>query len=110
MDQGSTKKIEESARTFWKWNDKVDNEIKDLMPTSVTDTMKDDKLNEIKAKLNVSENLGNYYGTAEYISSAMGYSSGEKIEKVIALSYKRKNKCTVTSRETLLFVAIYASI
>lgn len=82
MDQGSTKKIEESARTFWKWNDKVDNEIKDLMPTSVTDTMKDDKLNEIKAKLNVSENLGNYYGTAEYISSAMGYSSGEKIEEL----------------------------
>ena len=35
---------------------------------------------------------------------------GQKIEKVIALSYKRRNKCTVTSRETLLFVAIYASI
>ena len=80
MDQGSTKKLEEDSRTFWRWNDKVDNEIKDLMPANVTDEMKNDKLREIKAKLNVSENLGNYYGTAKYVSSAMGYSSGEKIE------------------------------
>ena len=82
MDQGSTKKLEEDSRTFWRWNDKVDNEIKDLMPANVIDTMKDDKLREIKAKLSVSENLGNYYDTAEYMSSAMGYTGGEKIEEL----------------------------
>ena len=82
MDQGSTKKIEETDRTFWTWNKNVDNEIKAVMPENVTQEMRNDKLNEIKAKLNVSENLGNYYSTAEYISSAIGYSNGEKIEEL----------------------------
>ena len=28
MDEGKTKKLEEESRTFWRWNDSVDDEIK----------------------------------------------------------------------------------
>ena len=82
MDEGPTKKIEEEARTFWTWNESVDNEIKDLMAENVTNDMKNDKLNEMKAKLAVSENLGKFFETAEYMSSAMGYQNGEKIDEL----------------------------
>ena len=73
MDEGETKKLEEDSRTFWRWNDKIDAEIKAVMPGNHTDQMKGDKISEMKAKLGVSENLGNYYGTAKYMSSSMGY-------------------------------------
>ena len=67
MDKGDTKKLEEESRTFWTWNEKIDEEIKAVMPENHSDQMKIDKLREMKAKLNVSENLGNYYDTAKYI-------------------------------------------
>ena len=82
MDEGKTKKLEEESRTFWRWNDSVDDEIKKLMPENVTNEMKNDKLREFKSKLEASENAGNYYKCAKYISTSMGYENGEKIEEL----------------------------
>ncbi len=46
MDEGKTKNIEEKARIFWKWNDGLDETIKDMMDEAITD--KDAVLEEIK--------------------------------------------------------------
>ena len=82
MDVGPTKKIEEESRTFWTWNDKIDDEIKNVMPENYTDEMKTGKLGELKTKLGVSENLGNFYDTAKNMSLMIGYTGGEKIEEL----------------------------
>ena len=49
MDEGKTKNIEEKARTFWKWNDGLDEIIKAMMADTVTE--RDEVLEEVKELL-----------------------------------------------------------
>ena len=83
MDQGCTKKLEEDSRTFWDWNDAIDSEIIAAMPDTLNDETRNGKLNEMKVKLNSTENIGELYETAKYMAFAMGYSNDEsKIEQL----------------------------
>ena len=49
MDEGKTKNIEEKARTFWKWNNELDEIIKAMMADTVTE--RDEVLEEVKELL-----------------------------------------------------------
>ena len=45
MDQGRTKQLEEESRTFWKWNQELDETFKDMIPETKN---KDDTLELVK--------------------------------------------------------------
>ena len=49
MDEGKTKAIEEKTRTFWRWNEELDETIKSMMADTLTN--KDQVLEEVKELL-----------------------------------------------------------
>ena len=49
MDKGKTKYLEENSRIFWKWNENLDDKIKGMMDSSITE--KDEALERIKELL-----------------------------------------------------------
>ena len=81
MDVGETKIKEESSRTFWKWNDAIEEEIKIVMPESRSDDQKNASLRSIKAKVQDS-NLNDLHGMANQVAIIIGYTDGSKTDEL----------------------------
>ena len=81
MDVGETKKKEEESRTFWKWNDKIEDEIKELMTHMDNDQQINSNLISVKNIIQNS-NLANIYETAEEVAVVCGYEDGSKTDEL----------------------------
>ena len=77
MDKGKTKIIEEKTRTFWKWNEELNEKIIGMMLEESTN--KDEKLEEVKELLwNFDHRLTIKSLTG--ISNVLGYSNPNELE------------------------------
>ena len=77
MDVGQTKIKEEESRTFWKWNDAIEGELKNVMPENRSDEQKNTTLKSIKVKVQDS-NLSDLLDMASQVGIMIGYTDVSK--------------------------------
>ena len=103
MDQGRTKQLEEESRTFWKWNQELDETFKDMMPETTTN--KDDTLELVKEliwKFNHQITGQSLMGVAIALGGATDDDTQEKIRPLIDIAWLPTSNTAASERSSFI--------